>query len=439
MAPHSSSGRAMTTADAPPTPVEPTVPKGPNPGDISIANQYTFEQNVRHMLRENGCDPAREDSYRIQGVQLIDNVREALHLPVKTFVTAATYYHKFRMCHRDAEYNYQDAALASLFVACKVEDTIKKSREILCAAHNIKYPDHPLAQDDKSFIRPSELIVGLERLILETIGFDFRVRYPQKVLIKTVRKLLPPQDAKEFLAVAYDMSIDIYKSFAPIKQTTFTTVMAIVELTALLTRLHLDQIRSLDLHRWHTNRGCVLETVLDLLDLYAHFQKSTKIGQRFPQDKFINVKIGLNKELDDARKGLTRYETFCQQCQAEVKDIHPITPGSATSPATTSSYPGTTTLKRSTKSTDATMRFVFDEDEARRELDLVNDFFKEEYEEYEVEVEEKIPESELKHGRTGQQRHHNGHDHGWAPYHRNRHGHPNDRYKGGRKSHGGYR
>ena len=69
--------------------------------------------------------------------------------PVKTFVTASTYYHKFRMCHRDAEYNYQDAALASLFVACKVEDTIKKSREILCAAHNIKYPEHGLAQDDK--------------------------------------------------------------------------------------------------------------------------------------------------------------------------------------------------------------------------------------------------------------------------------------------------
>lgn len=80
------------------------------------------------------------------GVLLTGNT---LSRPVKTFVTASTYYHKFRMCHRDAEYNYQDAALASLFVACKVEDTIKKSREILCAAHNIKYPDHPLAQDDK--------------------------------------------------------------------------------------------------------------------------------------------------------------------------------------------------------------------------------------------------------------------------------------------------
>lgn len=69
--------------------------------------------------------------------------------PVKTFTTACTYYHLFRLCHRDAEYNYQDASLASLFMACKVEDTIKKSREILCAAYNIKNPTQPTTQDDK--------------------------------------------------------------------------------------------------------------------------------------------------------------------------------------------------------------------------------------------------------------------------------------------------
>jgi CTD kinase subunit beta len=78
MAPHS--GRAVTTVDAPPTPSDPSAPKGPNAGNITVGHQYIFEQNVRLMLRENGCDPAREDSYRIQGVQLIDNVREALQL-----------------------------------------------------------------------------------------------------------------------------------------------------------------------------------------------------------------------------------------------------------------------------------------------------------------------------------------------------------------------
>lgn len=77
------------------------------------------------------------------------SVPDMLRRPVKTFTTACTYYHLFRLCHRDAEYNYQDASLAALFMACKVEDTIKKSKEILCAAYNIKNPDHPTTQDDK--------------------------------------------------------------------------------------------------------------------------------------------------------------------------------------------------------------------------------------------------------------------------------------------------
>lgn len=72
-----------------------------------------------------------------------------LFRPVRTFDTACTYFHKFRLNFRDAEYNYQDAALASLFVACKVEDTIKKSKDILAAAYNVKNPDKPSAADDK--------------------------------------------------------------------------------------------------------------------------------------------------------------------------------------------------------------------------------------------------------------------------------------------------
>ena len=69
--------------------------------------------------------------------------------PIKTFDTAATYYHKFRIRFPSAEYNYEDAALACLFVACKVEDTIKKSKEILCAAHNLRQPHDQRTPDDK--------------------------------------------------------------------------------------------------------------------------------------------------------------------------------------------------------------------------------------------------------------------------------------------------
>lgn len=151
-----------------------TTPKvGPHPGHITSSNQYTSESTLRRHLRANNttltspsssnvnsstgganatqsADPSpREDTYRLQGVQLIDNVRLLLQLPLRTFDTACVYYHRFRLSFRDAEYAYQDAALASLFVACKVEDTIKKSRDILAASYNVKNPDKPAAPDDK--------------------------------------------------------------------------------------------------------------------------------------------------------------------------------------------------------------------------------------------------------------------------------------------------
>ncbi len=53
-----------------------------------------------------------------------------------------TYYHKFRFKFRDIEYNYQDAVLVLLFVAYKMEDIIKKSKEILCTVYNFKTPFH---------------------------------------------------------------------------------------------------------------------------------------------------------------------------------------------------------------------------------------------------------------------------------------------------------
>jgi CTD kinase subunit beta len=53
------------------------------------------------------------------------------------------------MNFKDDEYHYTDAALAALFVAGKAEDTYKKGREILAAAHNVKHPERHLHADDK--------------------------------------------------------------------------------------------------------------------------------------------------------------------------------------------------------------------------------------------------------------------------------------------------
>ncbi|KAH6894579.1 hypothetical protein B0T10DRAFT_398549 [Thelonectria olida] len=360
---------------------------GPHPGFISSSNQYTTELKIRRLLKDNGCDPARQDSYRLQGVQLIENVREYLQLPVRSFDTACTYFHKFRLNFRDAEYNYQDAALASLFVACKVEDTIKKSKEILAAAYNVKNPEKPAAPDDKIFESPGKIIICLERLILETIGFDFRTRYPQKLLVKVVRSMLGKEAGTEFFTTAYAMSLDLYKTFVPIKRTTGSMVMAIVELTALMREEHLEKVQAFAAKRPQYHRPAVTETMLDILDLYAQHHKSTKLGTQFDLNKIIDIKIRLNNDLEKAFE--PRYLFYCQKCEAE--DPQPSTPASETSPATTGSWPGDASGRRTARGQDGTMRFVFDPDAARGEQDVVSEYYKEEFEEYEVEVEEPVP------------------------------------------------
>lgn len=75
---------SSTDAEAPPAASngDSTSRIGPHPGYISSSNQYSSELKIRRMLKENGCDPAREDNYRLQGVQLIDTVRQHLNLYV---------------------------------------------------------------------------------------------------------------------------------------------------------------------------------------------------------------------------------------------------------------------------------------------------------------------------------------------------------------------
>ncbi|KAL7811327.1 cyclin-like protein [Trichoderma gracile] len=399
-----------TDPDAPPTASNGDSASriGPHPGYISSSNQYASELKIRRMLRENGCDPAREDNYRLQGVQLIDTVRQHLNLPVRTFDTACTYFHKFRLNFRDAEYNYQDAALASLFVACKVEDTIKKSRDILAAAYNVKNPDKPAASDDKIFESPGKIIIGLERLILETIGFDFRTRYPQKLLVKVVRSILGREAGESFFKIAYAMSIDMYKTFVPIKRTTFSMVMALVELTARMTGQHLDAVREFAARRPQYHRPAVLETMLDILDLYVQYHKSTKVGTQFDLNRFMDIKIALNTELE--KDFISRHMYHCSRCENE--DPTPATPGSATSPtATSSAWPGDLSMRRTARGQDGTMRFVFDPEAAREEQDTVAPYFTEEYEEYEVEVEEPIPPPRHEHDGSGRGGY-RGHGHG---------------------------
>ncbi|CAJ2514021.1 Uu.00g021400.m01.CDS01 [Anthostomella pinea] len=355
---NTSPGMAEVDTEAPPSPSS-----YPPLGAIKVSRQYFYELTIRRKLANHGNDATRETNYRLQGINLIQEVRTALGMPINTYTAACTFYHRFRLKYPGSEYNCNDAALACLWAACKSEDTLKKSKEILCASYNIKNPGSHTHPDDKIFENQAKMLIGLERHIIETLRFDFRVRYPQTILCKLVKEIAGSGTlAKQFYGMAFQMSVDMYKTFAPMKQTTFTCAVMVAQLTSLITNQFRDKFMALDFAKYHTRLHFVSEIMLDVLDLYTDHHNSTLLGKVFDVQVFINVKIRVNAKLEESRTA--RYFNYCAKCFSNPAPPSP----SDGSPASPHSTAGTnSTIKRGTRRPDETIRFLFDAAEARHE------------------------------------------------------------------------
>ncbi|KAL9011829.1 MAG: hypothetical protein Q9173_003361 [Seirophora scorigena] len=356
---------APSTASEPPDIPNP----GPHPSYIQIAKPYIFESKIQECLLVAGVTETRDDSIRLQAVTWIDS----------------------------------DAAAAALFTACKIEDTLKKSRDILCAAHNLKLnASEQLTPDDPIFENHAKVIIGVERLMLEASGFDFRNRYPQRLLLKIAKIYGRGKDTVP--KTAYNMSLDLYRTFAPLKQTTPTMAIACVELAGRVLEQPIMELEAgEDYEKWKTTRQEIMETLLDLLDLYTHHRASTIVGQDHALEKFISIRIALNQEAsaqhlarftqserqEALANGVTsngvkeKKDTKGLTSPREVaspKDIRSPQPMGLTS-VTGTPVQGKPGLK------DGTVRFMLDPKRARDETHTVAEFFRMDEEEYEVEVE----------------------------------------------------
>jgi CTD kinase subunit beta len=249
----------------------------------------------------------------------------------------------------------------------------------------------------QTFDGPSKAVIGLERLMLESSGFDFRARHPHKHLIKLAKDV---GIDREVAKLAYTIMLDLCRTFAPIKQTCAAMSAACIELATRISGQEHDI--SPDLYRkWRTTRAEVVETVLDLLDLYTHFQKSSIVGPSYDIETFIQLKIQLNQGGENIRYTEEHQAPKTNGARSNIKTPKtPITPASPSdtrvgskdimSPATLSPRSSSSRRGLGVRGQDGTVRFMLDAEEAKQEQESVNEYFKVEYEEYEVEVEETI-------------------------------------------------
>jgi CTD kinase subunit beta len=235
-------------------------------------------------------------------------------------------------------------------------------------------------------------VVGIERLMLESAGFDFRTRHPQELVIKLVRERGLPKEAVG--RTAYNMSIDLYRTFAPLKQTSQTMAISCVELTARLLNLteglNMDSVvgpEGISLKTWSTTRGEIMETLLDLLDLFTHHRHATIVGGQFSIDNYIAIRITLNKEA--TALNLPRYtETIDAPKSVLNGAANGANKHSPESPPAMGPTSATGARSRvGERGKDGTVRFMLSAERARGEKEAVAKYFAaDEYETYEEEV-----------------------------------------------------
>lgn len=107
----------------------------------------------------------------------------------------------------------QEVALTTLYVASKLHDTLKKPRDIILASYSLRFP-HLVRRGghvDVTAVDPNMLeherrrVLSIERLVLETMCFAFRVDVPFPLVVKLGRKLGLDKDATQ---AAWRVAVD---------------------------------------------------------------------------------------------------------------------------------------------------------------------------------------------------------------------------------------
>jgi CTD kinase subunit beta len=153
-----------------------------------------------------------------------------LHLlsPRRTIATAQLLYHRFHLFFPLKDFpSYHEPILAALYVSSKLHDTLKKPREIVLASYGVRFPDllggrvslsetdvdaavRPLfercpfqtarAGQDADGVPRLHLhlqtleadrlkVLAIERLVLETVCFNFSVQTPFTFVLRFAKAL----------------------------------------------------------------------------------------------------------------------------------------------------------------------------------------------------------------------------------------------------------
>lgn len=166
--------------------------------------------------RKNGVPPENESRYRREGARFIYKLGQNMKLHHDTLASAAVFYHRFYQIHSFYKFRSRYVtATCCLFLAGKVEETPKKWTDLIKGARTILQPQQ-FAQFGTLEEAKDELM-AMERVLLQTIKFDFNVEHAHKYIIQyceelreDLQKSIDEEKVKEMVQQSWNFANDSY-------------------------------------------------------------------------------------------------------------------------------------------------------------------------------------------------------------------------------------
>ncbi|KAK0503929.1 cyclin-like protein [Armillaria luteobubalina] len=232
----------------------------------------------------------QEDKVRQTACGFLEALGARMGFPRRTVATAQNLYHRFHLFFPRKDFNYHDVCLAALYVSTKMHDTLKKPRELLAVSYALRFPDlvakskNPAGEVDLDTMDPAivehdrQRLLAIERLMLETICFNFTSRMPFPYVIKIGRAL---GATKQIIKLAWRLAVDSHRTLVPIQYTPVTVALSSIYLASLLLsweqpespREEPDSSNAHDLRdqlRRHGDWESRFQTHVEDLDVIAH-------------------------------------------------------------------------------------------------------------------------------------------------------------------------
>ncbi|EAU86072.2 hypothetical protein CC1G_07151 [Coprinopsis cinerea okayama7 len=190
----------------------------------------------------------QEEKTRQNACSFIDAMSTRIGFPRRTVATAQCLYHRFHLFFPRKDFVYTDVCLAALFVSTKMHDTLKKPRDLLAVAYGIRNPElaarskHPTGEVDLDTMDPQLVesdrarLLAIERLMLETICFNFTARLPFPYVIKIGRVM---KASKKLIKFAWRVAIDCHRTLLPLQYPPHTVALGSLYVAALLSSFEL--------------------------------------------------------------------------------------------------------------------------------------------------------------------------------------------------------